>query len=126
MIFSFCSDVIFVIPVRHTFQSYPHRFVGIDITSIFGLAFPNIAAGFSAAICCVSQSIAAGIGNSNFLRAFFHGVFKFFIIRFNEEDTTSLSCIIELWFLDCPLLLCLAFRCIRHMLPQIWPYIVGS
>ena len=25
-----CSDVIFVMPVRHTFQSYSHRFVGID------------------------------------------------------------------------------------------------
>ena len=34
----------------HTFQSYSHRFVGIDNTSIFGLVFPNIAAGFTAAI----------------------------------------------------------------------------
>ena len=27
-------------------------------------------------------------------------------------------------FLDSPFLLCLAFRCIRHMLPHIWPYSV--
>ena len=55
---SFCSDVIFVLPVRHTFQSYSHRFVGIDNTSIFGLVFPNIATSFLVAIywffrhCC--------------------------------------------------------------------------
>ena len=36
----------------------------------------------------VLQGIAAGIGISNFLRAFFHRVFKLFIIWFNEEDTT--------------------------------------
>ena len=43
--------MIFVIPVRHAFQSYPHSFVGIDNTSIFGLAFPQIAASFSSAMC---------------------------------------------------------------------------
>ena len=37
-IYPFCGNVICVILVRHTFQSYPHRFVGIDNTSIFGLA----------------------------------------------------------------------------------------
>ena len=45
----------------------------------------------------------------------FHVMLKFFIIWFNEEDTTSLSGVIELWFLDCPLLLLFAFRCIRHV-----------
>ena len=77
-----------MIPVRYTFQSYPRRFVGIENTSIFGLAFPNIASGFPAAIIGVLQGIAARIGISNFLRAFFHGVFKFFIIWFNAEDIT--------------------------------------
>ena len=42
---TFCSEVIFVIPLRYSFQSYPHRFVGINNTSIFGLAFPITAAG---------------------------------------------------------------------------------
>ena len=40
-VYSFCRDVIFVIPVRHTFQSYSQRFVGIDNTSIFGLELPK-------------------------------------------------------------------------------------
>ena len=66
---SFCSYVIFVIPVRHTF--HPHRFVGTYNTSIFGLPFPNIAASFARQIAGVLQGIAAGIGISNFLRAFF-------------------------------------------------------
>ena len=82
---SFCSNVVFVIPVWHTFQSYSHRFVVIDNASLFGLAFPNTAAGSHAAICGVLQGSAAGIGISNFLRSFCM-VFKFFIICFNEED----------------------------------------
>ena len=36
----------------------------------------------------VLQGIAAGIGISNFLRAFVHGAFEFSILKFNEEDTT--------------------------------------
>ena len=55
---------------RHAFRSYSHSFVGIDNTSIFGLVSPNNAAGFSTAFTDVLQSIAAGIGISNFLRAF--------------------------------------------------------
>ena len=47
---SFCSDVIFVIPVRYSFESYSHSFVGINNTSILGLVFPNIAASCPAAI----------------------------------------------------------------------------
>ena len=43
--------MIFVTSVRHAFQSDCHRFVGIDNTSILGLVFTNIAAGFSTAIC---------------------------------------------------------------------------
>ena len=49
-IYSFSSNVIFMIPVQHTFQSYCHNFVNFDNTSIFGLVFPNSAAGFPAAI----------------------------------------------------------------------------
>ena len=47
---SFCRDVILMIPLRYSFQSYSHRFFGIDNTNIFGLVFPNIAASFAAAI----------------------------------------------------------------------------
>ena len=41
---------------------------------------------------------------------FFHGVFQFFIIWFNEEDTTWCSGIIELWFLESPLSLCFSLH----------------
>ena len=36
----------------------------------------------------ILQGIAAGIGISNFLRAFFHDVLEVLILKFNEEDTT--------------------------------------
>ena len=81
--------MIFVKPVRHTFQSYSRGLVGIEDTSIFCLAFPNTVAGFPAAIFTrVLQRIAVGIGISNLLQTFIYGVFKFLILRFNEEDTT--------------------------------------
>ena len=95
---SFCRDVIFVIPVRHAFQSYPHSFVGIDNTSIFGLVFPNTAAGFHRAYSLVfykASLLASEL--PTFYERFFHGVFEFFIIWVNEEDSMWLSGIIELW-----------------------------
>ena len=42
-----------------------------------------------------------------------------------KKNTTRSSGIFELWFLDCPLLLRFAFRCIRQMLPHIWTYLSG-
>ena len=69
------------------FQSYPHSPVGIDNTSIFGLAFPNTA-GFSAAIywcftrhCCWHRKF-------QFSTSIFDDGSEFFILRFHEEDTT--------------------------------------
>ena len=59
-----------MIPSRYSFQSYSHRFIGIDNPSIFGLAFSNTAAGFPRQFTGVLKSFAAGIGISNFLRAF--------------------------------------------------------
>ena len=63
-IIPFARDVIFVIPVRHTFQSYPQSFVDIDNTSTFGLFLPNTAASFPAAIywcptrhCCWHRNL---------------------------------------------------------------------
>ena len=125
-IFSFCSDVIFVIPVCYTVQSYSDRFVGIDNTSVFGLVFPNTSAAFSAAVYWGFKRHCCWHPYFQLSTSVFHGVFEFFIFWFNEEDTTHLSGIIELWFLDSPFFLCFAFRCIRHMLPHVWPYIVGS
>ena len=97
--------MIFVIPVRHTFQSYSHRFVGIDNTSIFGLVFPILRQASSRQFVGVLQGIAAGTGISNFLRTLFHDVLEVLILWFNEEDTSQLCGIIELWLLDSPFFL---------------------
>ena len=90
------------------------------------LCFPNTAAGFPAAIYWCFTRHCCWHRNFQLSTSVFHGMFKLFIIWFNEEDPPYLSGIIELWFLDGPLLLRFAFCCIRQMLPHIWPYIVGS
>ena len=58
------------------------------ITSILGLVLPNIAAGFSAAMCWCFSRHCCWHRNFQLSTSVFHGKFKFFIIRFNEEDTT--------------------------------------
>ena len=112
--------------VRHTFQSYSHRFVGIDNLSIISLVFRNIAVGFHTTLhwyfarhCCWHRNFQLSTSG-------FHCELEFFIVWFNEEYSSQLSGIVELRLLDSPLLLRFAFRCIRHMLPHIWPHIVGS
>ena len=50
----------------------------------------------------------------------FHGTFEFFIINFNEEDTTLSSGIIELWFLV--IIFCCA---LRFDVPSIYFHISG-
>ena len=78
MNFHLCTcNMIFVILLRSSFHSDSHRFVSIDNTSVFGLAFPNTAAGFSRQFSGVLQGIAAGIGISNYLRAFFMVCFNY-------------------------------------------------
>ena len=54
---------------------------------------------------------APSFGTSNFPRA------VFFVVWFNEEYSSQLCCIVELWFLDSPSLCCFAFRCIKRVLP---------
>ena len=103
----FARDVIFVIPVRHTFLSYSHRFVGIDNFSIFGLVFPNIAASFEAPFCwCFTWRI----GLSNFLQTFF-------MVCLNSSSFGSMmkiprNCLAlsSFWFLDSPCLLCFSLH----------------
>ena len=80
-------------------------------TQAYFVLLPNIAVGFSTALC------------RYFAR---HRELEFFVVWFNEEHFSQLSGIVELWFLDSPSLFCFLFRCIRHMLPHIWPYIVWS
>ena len=67
----------------------------------------------------VLQGIAAGIGSSNFLRAFFHNVLEFFIRWINEVNTTHLPNIAKLRFFDSSLLLFSSLRrylaCLFHI-----------
>ena len=82
-------------------------FVGINNTSIFCLVFSQYCGGVSPLLFVgILQGIAVGIGTSNFLRAAF-------IVSLNSSSFCSiknipLNClaIVELWFLDCPALLC--------------------
>ena len=73
-----------MIPIRNAFQSNSHRFVSSDNTSILSLVFPNTA-----------PRPFIGIYKALLLRSEFptfyqhiDGVSEFFILRFNEEDTT--------------------------------------
>ena len=52
----------------------------------------------------ILQTIAAGIGTSNFFQAF-NGFLELFIYQIDEIDTSQLSCIVDLRFFDSPLLL---------------------
>ena len=113
--------MIFMILTKNSFQSNSHRLVSFDNTSKFGLVFPNTAAGFSNAIHGVFQGIAAGSGISNFLRAFS-------MLCLHSSSSVSMkkiprNCLAlsSSGFVDSPLLLRFAFRCIRHVLPHIWP-----
>ena len=71
----------------------------------------------------VLQGIASGIGISNFLPAFF-------MVCLNSSSSGSMKKIPRIClalssfgFSTALFLLCFAFRCIRHMLPHVWPYI---
>ena len=74
----------------------------------------------------ILQGIAAGIGTSNFLCAAFVVILKF--SSFGSMKNIPVSCLafVEFWFLDRPSLFCFLFRCNRHMLPHIWPYIIRT
>ena len=70
-----------------------HILIGSSASTILAylvLRFPILRQVCPLQFAGVLQSIAAGIGISNFLRAFFHGVFKFFIIRFNKKTPRNL------------------------------------
>ena len=103
----FCSDVILVRFVSSFFWS--RAFVGINNTSVFCLAFPNTAVGFSTALyqyfarhCCWHRNFQ--LSTSGFRREL-----EFFIVWFNKEYSSQLPGIVELWFLDSPSLFCLLF-----------------
>ena len=74
----------------------------------------------------ILQGIAGDIGTSNFPRVAFIVSLNSSWFGSKKEYSSQWSGSVELRFLDSPSLLCLLFRCIRHMLPHIWPYVVWT
>ena len=107
-----------------SFHAYPHTFIGLNNASVFCLAILLNATGFPALLrlnfarrCCWHR---------DFLRAFVMISLKSPSSKVNEVKTTQFSGIVEVWFIDCPLLLFFAFRCIGHIFPHLWPQSVWS
>ena len=96
--------------------------VGINCTSIFCVAFPNIAVGFPTVLCRYFARHCCWHRNFQLSTNGFDCELEFFIVWLNEEYSSQLSGIVEFWFLDSPSLFRFLFRCIRHLLPQIWPH----
>ena len=122
----FCSDWIFGLFLYSSFHADSHRFVGVDNRSIFGMMFPNIAAGYVAVIywCCARH--CCWHRNFQLFLSGFYCEFEFFVVWFNEEYSSQLSGTDAFLFLDSPSLFCFLFRCIGHMLPHIWPYMIRT
>ena len=113
----FCSHVILMRFVFSSFWSWSRAFVGINNTSVFCPAFPNIAVGFTHALyryvarhCCWHRNFQLSTSG-------FHCEHEFFVVWFNEEYASHLSGVFELCFLFC---------CIEHKVPRIWPYIIRT
>ena len=73
----------------------------------FCLAFPNIAVGFSTALYRYFARHCCWHRNFQLSPSGFHCELDFFVVWFNEEYSSQLSGIVELWFLDSHL--CFAF-----------------
>ena len=118
----FSCNVIFITPVRSSFQSNSHGFVSFKNKSTFCLVSSNSAASFPATSaqwsfakhCCWHR-------NFQLSTSILHCILKFLVFRINEVNTTLISVMIELWFLDSPLLFFLTFWCIRHTFSHFWP-----
>ena len=112
--------------VSSSFQPWSRAFVDVDNTSVFCIAFPNIAVGFPTALyryfarhCCWHRNFQLSASG-------FHCELEFFVVWLNEEYSSQLSGIVELWFLDSPSLFCFLFRCIGDKFPHIWPYVIKT
>ena len=95
-------------------------------THIFVLYFPILRWVSPLLFNGMLQGIAAGIGSSNFFRAAL-------IVILNSSSSGSMKCtplnclaVSSFGFSIAHFLCCFLFRCIRHMIPRIWPYIIRS
>ena len=121
----FCSDVILMRFVSSSFWPWSRALVGINNTSVFCLAFPNIAVGLSTALCRHFARHCCWHRNFQLSPCSFHCDLEFVNVWFNKESSSQVSGIVELRFLDSPSLFCF-FRCFGHKFPHIWPYIVRT
>ena len=122
----FCSNVILMRFVASSFLPWSRAFIGINNTIIFRLAFPNVAVGFSTALYRFFARPCCWHWNFQLSASGFHRELEFFVVWLSEEYSSQFSGIVKPWFLDSPSLFGFPFCCIRHMLPHIWLYIVGS
>ena len=88
----FCSNVILMRFVSSSFQPWSRAFVGIDNTSVFCLAFPNIAVGFFTAL--YRYFCKALLRASEFPT--FSQRLEFFVVWLNEEYSSRLSGIVDI------------------------------
>ena len=106
----------------YTFQSYSHRLVGIDSTSMFGLVFHQIAAGFLAAICWCFARHCCWHRNFQLATSVFHCVYKFFIIWLMKKIPRNCMALSSIRFLIahfCFALLFAASHKCFHTLPGL-------
>ena len=107
--FSFSCNMIFIILVKRSFHVLPRRFIGLNNASVFCLAILFNATGFPVLLTFKFAKHSGWHRNFQLSTRIIHDSFEFLIIRINEVNTTQISSIVELRFLDSTLLL---FLCI--------------
>ena len=80
-------------------------------------------------LCSYQVEVCNALRLSSEFRTFYahsHDVLEFLTIKINEVNTMQYFGIVELWFLDSPLMLLFTFRRIGHIFPILWPQSVWS
>ena len=85
--FSFCCNMIFMIPVRNSFHSNSRGLVSFDNTTIFS---PNTTLEFSTAVHWSLTRHCRWHGNFELPTSVFHDVLEFLILRINEVHPRKL------------------------------------
>ena len=104
-----------------SFHTFPHRFIGFSNTSVFLSCVLQLCDRFPCASLVEScKALQAGIGTSNFLRAWCPWILHH-LDQINEVNTTQFSSVVKFRLFDSPLSLFFAFRRVRHIFPNLWP-----
>ena len=119
-------NMIFMTFMKSSFHTLSRRFVGFNDTCVFCLTIFRDAAGFPVLFASVFARHCSWHRNFQLSTRIFHDILEFFVSWINEVNTTQSSGIVELWFLDGPLLLLFSFRRFRQIFPSLWPQGVWS